>query len=77
MKIYGEIQKLRHMDLKKGMEKFRNSLLQAVDVISSRRGAQAGKECTPATMDYKPGIFYGGFYGGKGALKEGIFSLTN
>ena len=70
---YGEIQKLLHMDVKKDMEKLRNSLLQAVDVIASRRGAQAGEERTPATMDYKSGTLYGG----KGALKEGIFSLTN
>lgn len=35
-------------------------------------GARAGEKHTPATMDCKPGTFYGG----KGALKEGIFSQT-
>ena len=35
-------------------------------------GARAGEKRTPATTDHNPGTFYGG----KGALKEGIFSQT-
>ena len=59
------------MDVKKDMEKFINSLLQAV--LSHQGAGRAGRGGTHScNYGYKPGTFYGG----KEALKEGIFSLT-